>query len=309
MSAVPALVLTILADDILPIFVVAMVGVALARIWNVDVKSLSRVTFNALSPCLIFHMLVTNPVSGAEAARIVLFTAGLVAAIGLLARLVAVPFRLSRPDLAAFLIVVMFANAGNYGMSVVLFAFGREHLARAALYFVTSALLMFTVGVLVASSGRQGFRKALSGVFRVPALYGVVAAVVVIKTGITLPQAVMRPVELLAGAAIPGMLLVLGMQLDRGRWPERPALVVAASVLTLVVSPLLGFGLAWVLGLSGAAREALIVQSGMPSAVITTILALEFDVAPAFVTATVVATTALSPITVTAVIAVLKAMG
>jgi predicted permease len=309
MASVPALILTILADDILPIFVVASVGVALARLWNVEVKSLSRVTFHALSPCLTFHLLVTSPVSGTEAAQIVLFTTGLVTVIGVVARLVAVPFRLSRPDLAAFLIVVMFANAGNYGMSVVLFAFGRDHLARAALYFVTSAILMFTVGVVVASSGRQGVRHALTGVFRVPALYGVVAACVVLATGTTLPAGLMRPVELLAGAAIPGMLLVLGMQLERGQWPERPGLVCAASLLTLVASPLLGFGLAWLLGLSGAAREAVIVQSGMPSAVITTILAIEFDVAPAFVTATVVATTALSPLTVTAVIAVLKAMG
>lgn len=301
--------MTILAEDLLPIFVVAAVGVALARIWKVEVTSLSRVTFNALSPCLIFHVLVTNPVSGAEAARIVLFTAGLVAAVGLAARVVAVPFRLSRPDLAAFLIVVMFANAGNYGMSVVLFAFGRDHLARAALYFVTSALLMFTVGVLVASSGRQDFRRAATGVFRVPALWGVIAAILVLATGTTIPTGLMRPIELLAGAAIPGMLLVLGMQLERGRWPERPGLVVAASLLTLVASPLFGFGLAWALGLSGAAREAVIVQSGMPSAVITTILALEYDVAPAFVTATVVATTALSPVTVTAVIAILKGLG
>ena len=131
----------------------------------------------------------------------------------------------------------------------------------------------------------------------------------VLWTGTTLPAGLMRPVELLSGAAIPGMLLVLGMQLERGRWPERPGLVAAAGVLTLVVTPVLGFGLTALLGLEGPARQAVIVQSGMPSAVITTILALEFDVAPAFVTAAVVLTTALSPITVTAVIALAKTLG
>jgi len=99
------------------------------------------------------------------------------------------------------------------------------------------------------------------------------------------------------------------MQLERGRWPDRPGLVAAASVLTLVVTPAIGFGLAWALGLEGPARQAVIVQAGMPSAVITTILALEFDVAPSFVTAVVVATTALSPLTVTAVIALVKGLG
>ena len=300
------LFLTILADDILPIFVVASVGFLLARRLHVDVKPLSRITFNALAPCLVFNLLVTSQVSTGEFGRIVAFTILLVAAIGSVARLVAIPFRLERPVLAAFLIVVMFSNAGNYGLSVVLFAFGREVVARAAVYFVTSALLMYTFGSVLASSGRIGVRAALHGLLRVPALWGLVAAAVVIWTGVTLPTAIARPVELLSAAAIPSMLLVLGMQFEKGAWPERPGLVAAAAVLALVVSPILGFLLARFLGLEGAARQAVIVESAMPSAVITTILALEFDVAPAFVTSVVVVTTLVSPVTVSLLIALLQ---
>jgi len=300
------LFLTILADDILPIFAVASVGFLLARRLHVDVKPLSRITFNALAPCLVFNLLVTSQVSTGEFGRIVAFTILLVAAIGTVARLVAIPFRLDRPVLAAFLIVVMFSNAGNYGLSVVLFAFGREVVARAAVYFVTSALLMYTFGSVLASSGRIGVKAALHGLLRVPALWGLVAAAVVVWTGVTLPTAIARPVELLSAAAIPSMLLVLGMQFEKGAWPDRPGLVAAAVVLALVVSPILGFLLARVLGLEGVARQAVIVESAMPSAVITTILALEFDVAPAFVTSVVVVTTLVSPVTVSLLIAFLQ---
>jgi predicted permease len=129
---------------------------------------------------------------------------------------------------------------------------------------------------------------------------------VVIWTGVTLPTAIARPVELLSAAAIPSMLLVLGMQFEKGAWPARPGLVAAAAVLALVVSPILGFLLARVLGLEGVARQAVIVESAMPSAVITTILALEFDVAPAFVTSVVVVTTLVSPVTVSLLIALLQ---
>ena len=300
------LLLTILADDILPIFVVASVGFLLARRLHVDVKTLSRITFNALAPCLVFHLLVTSQVSTGEFGRIVAFTVLLVAAIGSVARIVAIPFRLDRPVLAAFLIVVMFSNAGNYGLSVVLFAFGRDVVARAAVYFVTSALLMYTFGSVLASSGRVGVKAALHGLLRVPALWGLVAAAVVIWTGVTLPTAIARPVDLLGAAAIPSMLLVLGMQFEKGAWPERPGLVATAAALALVVSPLLGFLLARFLGLEGVARQAVIVESAMPSAVITTILALEFDVAPRFVTSVVVVTTLVSPVTVSLLIALLQ---
>jgi len=300
------LLLTILADDILPIFVVASVGFLLARRLHVDVKTLSRITFNALAPCLVFNLLVTSQVSASEFGRIVAFTILLVAAIGTVARLVAIPFRLDRPALAAFLIVVMFSNAGNYGLSVVLFAFGRDVMARAAVYFVTSALLMYTVGSVLASSGRVGVKAALHGLLKVPALWGLVAATVVIWTGVTLPIALARPVDLLSAAAIPSMLLVLGMQFEKGAWPERPGLVATAAALALVVSPLLGILLARLLGLEGIARQAVIVESAMPSAVITTILALEFDVAPRFVTSVVVVTTLASPVTVSLLIALLQ---
>lgn len=300
------LLLTILADDILPIFLIAAVGFILARRFHIDVRVLSRITFNALAPCLVFNLIVTSHVGAGELVRIVAFTLLLVAALGVVARLVAVPFRLNRPELAAFLIVVMFSNAGNYGLSVVLFAFGRDVLARAVVYFVTSALLMYSLGIVVASSGRSSVGRAARGLLKVPAMWGLVAAALVVWTGIRLPTGVDRPIELLSSAAIPSMLLVLGMQLERSAWPARPWLVAAAAVLTLVVAPVLGFGLASLLGLTGPARQAVIVESAMPSAVITTILALEFDVAPSFVTAVVVVTTAVSPLSVALLIALLQ---
>lgn len=300
------LLLAILLDDLVPIFAVASVGFVLARRLQADVKTLSRVTFNALAPCLVFSLIVTSQVGAGEFGVIAAYTLLFVAAVGILAALAARPFRLDRPHFAAFVIVVMFSNAGNYGLSVVLLAFGREALARAAIYFVTSALVTYTVGTLLASSGRSGWRPAVRGLVRVPALWGLLAAGLVKWLGMGLPQAVMRPVELLASAAIPCMLLVLGMQIERGARPERPGLVAAASALVLVGAPLVGFVLAHALGLSGPARQAVLVQSAMPSAVVTTILALEFNIAPTFVAAVVVATTLASPLTVSVLIALLK---
>jgi malate permease and related proteins len=300
------LVLTILANDILPIFAVASVGFLLARRLHVDVRSVSRITFNALAPCLVFNMIVTSQVSAAEFGRIVAFTFLLVGGIGLAARVAAIPFRLDRPQLSAFLLVVMFSNAGNYGLPLVLFAFGREGLARAVGYFVASALLSYTIGTYLASSGRHGGRAALRGLVRVPALWGLAAAALVVWTGVRLPVAIVRPIELLAASAIPTMLLVLGMQFEKGASPDRPGLVAVASALALVGAPLIGFALASVLGLTGLARQAVLVESAMPSAVITTILALEFDVEPRFVTSVVVVTTLASPFTVSILVAALQ---
>ena len=123
------LLLSILADDILPIFAIAAVGFLLARHFDTSVKTVSKVSFNALSPCLVFDQLVTSKITGSEFGRIALFCVLLTAAMGLAARLAAVPLRLDRQTVSSFLLVVMFSNSGNYALPVVLFAFGREALA------------------------------------------------------------------------------------------------------------------------------------------------------------------------------------
>jgi len=300
------LLLSIFADDVLPIFLVASVGFLLARYLRADVKTLSRVTFNALAPCLVFNLLITSKISADEFGRMALFTVCVVLGIGLIGWLITRPLRLDGAMTSAFLIVVMFSNGGNYGLSVNNFAFGKEALARATIYFVTSTVLMYTVGVFLASSGRKNIREALAGVLKIPAVYGVIAAAIVMATKVTVPAPVMRPIELLSNAALPVMMLVLGMQLERAAIPERPLLVVLATVLTLVVTPLLALGLVQVLGLSGAARQAAMIEASMPAAVVTTILALEYEIAPAFVTGVVFVSTLLSPFTVTLIIALLK---
>jgi predicted permease len=300
------LVASIFASDILPIFIIAGVGFILARRFGAEVKTLSTVAFNSLSPCLVFNQLVTARISGSQSVRVAAFCVLLTLAIGIAARLTSMPLRLDRMTLSSFLLVAMFSNSGNYALPVVLFAFGRDALAFASVYFVTSAILIYTAGILVAASGQGSVRLALTRLLKVPAIYAVTAAIIVLSTHTTVPPVVMRPIGLLSDAAIPIMLLVLGMQLERAVMPKHPVAVGAAVVLSLVVAPLIAFGLAAILGLTGAARQAAIIEASMPAAVITTVLALEFDLDAGFSTSVVFFTTLLSPVTLVLLIAYLQ---
>jgi predicted permease len=300
------LLLSIFANDILPIFAIAGVGFLLARHFNASVETVSKVSFNALSPCLVFDQLVMSNITGSEFGRMALFCVLLTAVMGLAARLIAIPLRLDRPTLSSFLLVVMFSNSGNYALPVVLFAFGREALAYASVYFVTSAILVYTFGVFVAASGAPNVRRALMGVVRVPAIYAVAAAAVVMLTRVELALAIMRPIGMLSDAALPIMLLVMGMQLERAAMPKQPMAVAIAVALSLAVAPIVGLGLSMVLGFSGPARQAAILMASMPTAVVTTVLALEFDLDPSFATSAVFVSTMLSPFSLVLIIAYLQ---
>jgi hypothetical protein len=307
-SAVQTL-LAIFTADILPIFVIAGCGFLIARHSTLDVRTIARVVFNVLAPCMVFSLIVGSTVPIFEFGRMALFAILVTSTAGVVSFLAAKALGLDRPSLIGFVLVVTFSNNGNYGLPVVLFAFGREALTMAAVYFVTSAIMMYTVGVFLAASGRRSVRQALIGVIRVPTIYGVLMAVVVLALGITIPTGIMRPVSLLSDASLPMMMLVLGMQLERATRPERPAAVATAAALSLFVTPLVAIALAFALRLTGPAFQAGVIEASMPAAVVTTIIALEFEVAPSFVTSVVFVSTLLSPFTLTALIAWLQQSG
>ena len=306
MTSAAQLLFSIFLSDLLPVFAIAGVGFLLARFAGVQVQSVSRPTFHALAPALVFHALVTSTVEGGQFGRMTLFYALVAISAGLMARIAAIPLRLDRQALSAFLLAVVCSNSGNYALPVTLLAFGREALAFASVYFVASSIFSYTGGVFMAASGRRSFRDALRGVATVPAVYGAAAAALAMRLDIAVPPAVMTPITMLSDAALPMMILVLGMQLERATMPDRPGVVAAAVVISLVLTPLAALGLARVVGLQGAAFQAGVLQASMPTAVITTILALEFDVLPNFVTSVVFVSTLLSPLTVTLMIAYLQ---
>lgn len=127
------LLVSILASDILPIFAIAGAGFLLARFAAVGVKTLSRVVFYSLLPCLAFRLLVTSSASGPNVGRLMLLAVLIMAAMGLVGYIAAKGLGLEGASLRAFLMVVMFSNGGNYGLPVVRFAFGSEALTYATM--------------------------------------------------------------------------------------------------------------------------------------------------------------------------------
>jgi len=299
------LLVSILVSDILPIFAIASAGFLLARYVGVDVRMLSRVVFYSLLPCLAFRLLLNSSASGPNVARLVLVAVLIMGSMGLVGYIAAKVLGLDGKTLRAFLMVVMFSNGGNYGLPVVRFAFGPEALTYATIFFLTGSVMTYAAGAFFAGSHRGNIAGALEKIWKMPSLYGLALALMVRAAGLTVPEAIMRPVDLLSDAALPVMILVLGMQLERAVWPPRPWIVILAVGISLFVAPLVALGLVGLLGITGAARQSAVILASMPVAVITTIFALEFELAPEFVTSAVFLSTIASPLTLTPLIAYL----
>lgn len=296
--------LGLFAEHILPILLVAAVGFLLQRLLRLDPRPISQITFYVLSPALVFNLLTASDIGGSQvlgmmalAVLVIIATAGLSLVIGRLLRL--------EPSLAAaFLISATFMNAGNYGLSLNQFAFGEPGLAWASLFFVASVMMTNSLGVYVASRGRSGRLAALRGLAKVPAMYAIPLALAVKNLDLVVPLPVDRPLQLLGNAAVPVMLLILGMQIGAAGLSAHRGLLAAASGIKLLVAPAIAVLAAPLLLTTELAHQVGILEAAMPTAVMSTIIAIEFDVEPTFVTGVVLVSTVLSPITLTVLLAV-----
>lgn len=302
-------ILSVITQNIFPIFIVAAFGYGLQRWKRLDKQTLSSLVLNCFSPCLAFSSLVNSKIPGQELLDIVVFTVITVGSMGFVGLLVARLLRLPRRDTAALLILIMFVNGGNYGMTLNQLRYGNDGLARAVVYFLTSSMLVYTLGIFIASSGQLSLGRALRQLLTFPAVYAAVAAVAVYHWQLPVPAPLMRAIEIAGAGAIPVLLIVLGMQIaDMGNIPaDKPSwrLVLPAVSLRLLVGPLLAVFVAGLMGLTGLNRSVAIIEASMPPAVFVIILATEFDLAPPAVTSIVVLATFLSPLTIATVISLL----
>jgi predicted permease len=291
--------LDIFANNLLPVLLLAGAGFALGKALNVSSRPLGRVVFYILSPILVFDLIISSQLPPGKIVLMMGFAASLMLLVAGLAFLIGKLLHLERPALMAVILTALTGNNGNYGLPVITFAFGQEALAYASIYFVTSVIFLNSLGVFIASLGKMHPKDALLGLLKVPALYAILLGMVMVRTGWTLPTPLQHTVTLAAAGAVPCMLILLGLELQRAEWSKNIRALGIPVFLRLVAGPLIALALSSLFGLPQSARQAGITEAGMPSAVMTTVVASEYDLEPSLVTAIVFMTTILSPLTLT----------
>ena len=289
----------VLLSAVLPVALVALVGVAIGRAFPLDLRTLARVNIYALLPALVLTGLYESELAIGSAVGIVtgfLLNCGLLYGIAIaLGRL----FRLPAESRKSLVATTLLANSGNIGLPFVLFSLGEAGLARAIVYLVASAIFIASIGPVLLKG--EGVAAGLKVTLRLPVFWATLAGIVLLVLGRTVPLPVDRALNLLSGAAIPSALLILGIQLSRtqlrfGRYE------LFAACLRLIVSPLSGYLIGRTLGLTGLDLTVLVLQSAMPVAVNTLIWVNEFGGDTARVAKTIVLSTMMSFVTLPAVL-------
>lgn len=264
--------------------VVVAVGWLLAhtRLLGVEAqRMLAVLTFRVGSPCLLFLVVADADVQVIFSGFLVATAAAVVVTGGLYLLLARLLWR--RPWTHSVMggMSVTYVNSNNLGLPIAIYVLGDAAWAAPVLLLQLLALQPLWLAALDASGGgRISLGRLLRSPFTNPLTIGSLLGLVVAVTGITVPPVVRDPVELIAGLAIPCMLIAFGISLRLSPLPGRGGTateLLFANLLKLVLMPVVAVAVAGpVLGLDPHTVLAAGVMAALPTAQNVFVLAVAY---------------------------------
>ena len=250
-----------LIDVILPVFFVIGIGYYLGKKDpNFNTDFITTLAGNVGTPAMIFYTITSTGVTLETFIEYFTYALIIIGGFALVGLIVLV---LMKKDFVSELPPLILPNTGNMGIPICLFAYGTEGLGIASAIASVIILLHFTLGVLLA---KKSFSLKIL-ITNMP-IYGIIAAVIVLYYDWEVPGFVVNTTFLLTYATIFLVLMSLGIALTKLKvvsWLNASIL----SGVRIIIGPIIGFSLIKYLNLSGLAAGVLLIQSAMPSAILT----------------------------------------
>lgn len=287
-----------LVQVVTPIFVVIAVG----YIWSrrdqkFDIEFVTSIAINLGTPCLAFSTLTSLEIQYSMLGVISFSTVVGIVLFGIIGLCILKLFKL---PCRGYLPPLMFANIGNMGLPVCLFAYGKEGVALAIIVFAVFMVGQFTIALFIYSGS-----FSVKSLIKNPVVISVIISVLILLSGYKPPEWISKATQLLGEITIPMMLLTLGVSLQRLK-----VFNIGRAALLSIVRIGMGFGVgllvAELMGLTGTARGVFILQNSMPVAVFNYLLAERYKRNAAETAELIIISTILSIITLPLVLSFVK---
>ncbi|MBA86322.1 AEC family transporter [Thalassobius sp. S69A] len=298
-----------LLNVVLPVFIVIGFGyVATWRGYFADayVDGLMKFTQNFAIPCLLFSAISRLDLSQSFDLRLLVsFYTG--ATTGFVLGLLGARYLFNRPweDSVAIGFIGLFSNSLLLGLPITERAYGADALAgNYAIISVHSPfcyMLGITVMEIVRARGKSPIALAgqvAKAMFRNALVVGLILGFIVNLTQVTLPTPLTGAIDLMVRAALPAALFGLGGVLVRYR-PEGDTKVIAyVLTLSLVLHPLIAWGLTRSFDLPVASQRSAVMTAAMAPGINAYVFANMYGVGRRVAASSVLIGTALCILTV-----------
>jgi predicted permease len=297
-----------MTDVFLSLVIIAALGYSLRYVFpDIDIdqfrRSINRLVLYIILPALIFNV-VMNADIGEEFYKIPLAAlAGIILSL-LLAAAVYRFFNISNAAKGALIIASAFSNVTYLGLPVLqgIYSGAADKISIVAiLYEVTTSPTLLSIGAIVAlyygNKKRLSLKETILRIFKLPAIWAVVLAVILKISHIPIPEFILSPTKILGQMAAGLMILSLGMVLKlriiRHGW-----CVAVAVFIQLILIPIIVHSMCRILSMRQPYWEATVIEAAMPTQLLTLVVADEFNLDTELLASVIMASTIISVFTI-----------
>lgn len=256
---------------IAPIFLIALFGYIYAVFERPNMQVINRMILQLLVPALVFSVMSAKDFQMAIYSDLALAALGVILFSGLAAYILS---RLMGFEWTTLVPPMMFFNWGNIGIPLIVFTFGPEALNAAVILFIVGNIVHFTLGITIMRG-----RFDLKDFFTTPVIIAFILGLLVNNLSLSIPEFVIKPIDMMGQAAIPLMLVSLGVRLQSVRWNDMQIALIAA-----IFGPLIGllaaYGFANLIDLNELQTKQLLLFGALPPAVMNYMFAEQYDLEP-----------------------------
>lgn len=273
-----------LIDVILPVFLV--IGFGYWAVWrgyfsDAGVDGLMKFTQGFAIPCLLFRAISTLDLGqNFDVALLVSFYAGALA--GFAAGLLGARFLFGRDweDSIAIGFCCLFSNSLLLGLPITERAYGMDALEANYAIIAIHSPFCYAVGITAMEIARNRGSsyaalpgKVLKAMFQNALILGITLGLIVNLSGVALPGVMTDAIDLMVRAALPAALFGLGGVLYRYRPEGDMRTILYVVAVSLILHPVIVWGLAQWNGLSDAALRSAILTAAMAPGINTYVFA------------------------------------
>jgi predicted permease len=281
-----------LIDIVLPTFVVIFIGYLIGKLTKIKIAPVVDITLYVGVPALVFVSLLSQKIVLLDAAKI--WAASIIIMLGCLivARLV---FMLLKQKHSGLYVSISLMNTVNIPFPIIYLAYGAEGLIAATLFYIPNCLSLYSFGIYT-MAGKQ-WKDNIKEVLKQPVVYAFVSGLILNFLNIKVPVLIVNSLDFISLMAIPMVLLVLGHNLSTVRMSSFPTTLLA-SFLRVGVGLIIGLIVVNVLNITGIFRSVVILDSAMPAAAMSSLLATKYQNEAELVSSVVLLTTVASLIVI-----------
>jgi len=208
-------------------------------------------------------------------------------------------FPLEVKENAIFRLTSVSSNTGNFGIPLCVALFGSEVIAIIAFIILANQIMLNIFGVFFISQGKKNIKKSFLDILKMPVLWAITLSLLIKYFSFNFSSSFFEPIKTIGLTTIPLAIFTFGLSLsgiEKCNFPLR--LFLQSSFLRLILSPLVMLIILKIFNLEKNFSQVLFVESTVPLAIFTIILADIYSCSPQKASSIVLASTILSIFTI-----------